>query len=153
MAGAVPLVHLKPRMDADRREIAFGQKLIKLLCASHSAHEDDNLAHVMHAVGVCTQRSFECVHGTLCSAMWACVDLVEIERIEQVIQLAILLRLLELDIVLLKAVQCQLALVVNVDLHRLRKPHSSSTTLPSLHDTTRVEAVRLCTVRCRMVNE
>ena len=89
----------------------------------------------------------------MCSAMWACVDLVEIERIEQVIQLAILLRLLELDIVLLKAVQCQLALVVNVDLHRLRKPHSSSTTLPSLHDTTRVEAVRLCTVRCRMVNE
>ena len=68
---------------------------------------------------------------TLCSAMWACVDLVEIERIEQVIQLAILLRLLELDIVLLKAVQCQLALVVNVDLHRLQKPHSSSTTLPS----------------------
>ena len=46
-------------------------------------------------------------------------DLVELERVEEVVQLAVLLVLLQLDVVLLEAVESQLRLVVDVDLHRL----------------------------------
>jgi hypothetical protein len=41
------------------------------------------------------------------------------QGIEQIVQLAVLLRLLQLDVVLLQTVQRQLRLVVHVDLHRV----------------------------------
>ena len=44
-------------------------------------------------------------------------SLVELERIQQLEELAVLLRVLQLDVVLLQPVQCQLGLVVDVDLH------------------------------------
>jgi hypothetical protein len=46
--------------------------------------------------------------------------LVELEVVEQVVELAVLLLLLELEVVLLKTVQGQLGLVVDVDLEGLR---------------------------------
>ena len=45
--------------------------------------------------------------------------LVELERVQEVDELAILLLLLELDVVLLKTVQSELGAVVDVDLQRL----------------------------------
>jgi hypothetical protein len=45
--------------------------------------------------------------------------LVELENVEQFEELPVLLAVLELDVVLLQAVQGQLRLVVNVHLHRL----------------------------------
>ena len=48
-------------------------------------------------------------------------NLVEVERIKQVVQLAVLLCLLELDIVLLETVKRQLALVVHINLHGLHR--------------------------------
>lgn len=45
--------------------------------------------------------------------------LVELKRVEQVVELAVLLALLELEEVLLETVQRQLGLVVDVDLERL----------------------------------
>lgn len=46
-------------------------------------------------------------------------DLVEVERVEQVVELAVLLALAEHHVVLHEAVQRELGLVVDVDLHRL----------------------------------
>jgi hypothetical protein len=46
-------------------------------------------------------------------------DLVELERIEEVIQLAVLLALIELDVVLLKTVEGQLLLIIHIDLERV----------------------------------
>ena len=46
-------------------------------------------------------------------------DLVEVERVEQVVELAVLLALAEHDVVLHEAVERELGLVVDVDLHRL----------------------------------
>lgn len=46
--------------------------------------------------------------------------LVEIQRVEQVRQLAVLLVLRQLDVVLHEPVQCQLRLIVHVDFHRIR---------------------------------
>ena len=48
-------------------------------------------------------------------------DLVELQRVEKVIQLSVLLLLLELDVVLLQSVQSELGLVIDVDLERLQK--------------------------------
>lgn len=48
-------------------------------------------------------------------------DLVELERVEEVVQLAVLGRLLQADVVLLQSVQGELLLVVDVDLERLRR--------------------------------
>jgi hypothetical protein len=45
--------------------------------------------------------------------------LVELENVEEFEELPVLLAVLELDVVLLQAVQGQLRLVVNVHLHRL----------------------------------
>lgn len=46
-------------------------------------------------------------------------DLVELEVVEQLVQLAVLLRLCKLDIVLLETVKCELCLVIDVDLERV----------------------------------
>lgn len=46
--------------------------------------------------------------------------LVELERVKQVIELSVLCRLSELDVMLLKTVKGELRLVVDVDLERLR---------------------------------
>lgn len=46
-------------------------------------------------------------------------DLVEFEGVEQLVELAVLLRLAKLDVVLLKTMQGELGLVVNVDLERV----------------------------------
>ena len=46
-------------------------------------------------------------------------DLVEFESVEQLIQLAILLSLAQLDVVLLQTVEGELGLVVDVDLERV----------------------------------
>lgn len=46
-------------------------------------------------------------------------DLVELELIEQVVELAVLLGLAELDVVLLETVEGELGLVVDVDLQRV----------------------------------
>lgn len=59
----------------------------------------------------------------LCGAvdrLYKDADLVELELIEQVVQLAVLGSLFELDKVLLQTVQRQLGLVIDVDLERLR---------------------------------
>mmetsp|Transcript_21625 Transcript_21625/g.37103 ORF Transcript_21625/g.37103 Transcript_21625/m.37103 type:complete len:220 (-) Transcript_21625:1322-1981(-) len=49
--------------------------------------------------------------------------LVEFQRVEQVVELAVLLGLAQLDVVLLQPVQGELGVVVHVDLHRLgRRP-------------------------------
>ena len=48
-------------------------------------------------------------------------DLVELEAVEQVVELTILLRLIELDAVLLKTMKGELGLIVNVNLERV--PH------------------------------
>ena len=53
-------------------------------------------------------------------------SLVELERIQQLEELAVLLRVLQLDVVLLQPVQCQLGLVVDVDLHGLQRKECSS---------------------------
>ena len=47
--------------------------------------------------------------------------LVELEGIQQLEELPVLLRVLQLDVVLLQPVQGQLGLVVDVDLHRLQR--------------------------------
>jgi hypothetical protein len=52
--------------------------------------------------------------------------LVELQRVEQVVQLAVLGRLLEADNVLLKTVESQLLLVIDVDLEGLRGKGSVS---------------------------
>jgi hypothetical protein len=46
-------------------------------------------------------------------------DLVELERVEQIVELPVLLALVEFDVVLLKTVKCQLLLVVDIDLQRI----------------------------------
>lgn len=46
-------------------------------------------------------------------------DLIELERVQQIVELAVLLALIELDKVLLQTVQGKLLLVVNVDLQRV----------------------------------
>lgn len=48
-------------------------------------------------------------------------DLVELQSIHEVKELPVLLLVLQLHVVLLEAVQSQLCLVVDVDLHRLRR--------------------------------
>jgi len=49
-------------------------------------------------------------------------DLVELERIEQIVELAILLLLSQLHVVLLKTVKSQLRLVVDENLDGLNEP-------------------------------
>jgi len=51
-------------------------------------------------------------------------NLVELQSIQQVVQLAVLLRLRELDVVLLQTVQRELALIVDVDLDGLWNQHN-----------------------------
>lgn len=46
-------------------------------------------------------------------------DLIELQAIEEIVELTVLLRLVELDTVLLKTVQGELGLVVDVDLERV----------------------------------
>lgn len=46
-------------------------------------------------------------------------NLIELECVEEIIQLAVLLPFAKLDKVLLEAVKCELGLVVNVDLERV----------------------------------
>ena len=46
-------------------------------------------------------------------------DLIELKAVEKVVELAVLLALIELDVVLLKTVQGKLLLVVDVDLQRV----------------------------------
>ena len=46
-------------------------------------------------------------------------DLVELECVKQIVELSILLRLAELDVVLLQPVQGKLGLIVDVDLQRV----------------------------------
>lgn len=57
-------------------------------------------------------------------------DLVELERVEQVVQLPVLLAFGELDVVLLQAVQGKLRLVIDVDLERV--PHEFLADWPGL---------------------
>lgn len=53
-------------------------------------------------------------------------DLIELERIQQIVQLTVLSRLGQLDVVLLQAVQSQLTLIVHVDLSRLHSIANTS---------------------------
>ena len=46
-------------------------------------------------------------------------DLIELKAVEEIVELAVLLRLVELDTVLLKTVQRELSLVIDVDLERI----------------------------------
>lgn len=45
-------------------------------------------------------------------------DLVELQLVKQIVELAVLLFLIKLDVVLLKTVQCELGLIVDVDFER-----------------------------------
>ncbi len=47
-------------------------------------------------------------------------DLVEFQRVQQIVELAVLFAFLQLEVVLLQAVQRQLGLVIDVNLQRLR---------------------------------
>jgi L-fucose isomerase-like protein len=58
---------------------------------------------------------FRGAHGTLDEDD----DLVELKAVEQLVQLTILLALGELDVELLKAVERQLSLIVDIDLERI----------------------------------
>lgn len=48
--------------------------------------------------------------------------LVELQHIQEVKELSVLLVVLQLDVVLLEAVKCQLGLVVHKNFHRLGQP-------------------------------
>lgn len=68
-------------MHGDRREVAFAEKLVKLVAARSAPNENDNL--------------------------------IELEAIKQVIQLAVLLAFAELDEVLLKTMQRELVVFID----------------------------------------
>ena len=53
--------------------------------------------------------------------LWRISHLVELERVEKLEQLAVLLVVLQLDVVLLQTVQRQLRVVVHVHFHGLQK--------------------------------
>ena len=72
-------------MDADTREVARDQKLVQFNRSCDGLDEDDNLQAPQHRL--CKEHSG--------------ANLVEFESIKQVIQLPVLLRLLQLDVVLL----------------------------------------------------
>jgi hypothetical protein len=59
--------------------------------------------------------------------------LVKLQDVQKLEQLSVLLRVLELDVVLLEAVQGQLGLVVDVDLHRLQEKMSGIVSLAELY--------------------
>ena len=73
-------------MDADTREVARDQKLVQFDRSCDGLDEDDNLQAPQHRL-LCDK------HKT--------ANLVEFEGIKQVIQLPVLLRLLQRDVVLL----------------------------------------------------
>jgi hypothetical protein len=59
--------------------------------------------------------------------------LVKLQNVQKLEQLPVLLRVLELDVVLLEAVQGQLGLVVDVDFHRLQEKMSGIVRLAELY--------------------
>jgi hypothetical protein len=90
------------RVDADRREVAFLQQGVELSSTSDRLDKDTNL-DVSYTPQICSKA-----------------HLVELELVEEVVEFSVLLLLLELEEVLLKSVQGQLGLVVNVDFKRLQ---------------------------------
>ena len=82
----IPLFLLQAGVDADTREVARDQKLVQFDRSCDGLDEDDNLQAPQHRL-LCNE------HQT--------ANLVEFEGIKQVIQLPVLLRLLQLDVVLL----------------------------------------------------
>lgn len=83
----IPLLLADTRVNCRAGEIAFSQKLVKLVASQCRSHKDD--------------------------------DLVELERIQEIVQLAVLLTFIELDVELLETMQSQLLFVVNVDFQRI----------------------------------
>ena len=73
-------------MDADTREVARDQELVQFDRSCDGLDEDDNLQAPQHRL--------------FCNELKT-ANLVEFEGIKQVIQLPVLLRLLQLDVVLL----------------------------------------------------
>lgn len=59
--------------------------------------------------------------------------LIELQRIQQIIQLSIFLILLQLEVVLLQSMQRQLCLVIHVDLKRLKWRNKRRPTTRQLH--------------------
>jgi len=99
-------------VDADGREVALLQQGVELRCPRNRLDEDANLR----------------VSSLTCAMRLA--DLVELEVVEQVVELAVLLLLLELEEVLLQTVQGELGLVVDVDLEGLTSVHVSKADVP-----------------------
>lgn len=46
-------------------------------------------------------------------------DLVELQIVQKIVQLSVFLRFLQLNVVLLKTMQCELGFIINIDLQRL----------------------------------
>lgn len=104
------LLLLQARVDRDRREVALAQEAVELSRARDRLDEDADLARAR------ARRSAQCASlETNCCLAY----LVELERVEEVVELAVLGRLLEANKVLLQTVERELLLVVDVDLERL----------------------------------
>lgn len=94
------------RVNANTWEVAVSEESIELCRAADRLDEDDNLQD-----GIISKRLRD---GKMTETY-----LIELKRVEQVVELSVLGSFSELDVVLLKTVQGQLGLVINVDLEGL----------------------------------
>jgi hypothetical protein len=91
-------------VDTDTREVAGHEQLVQFDTTSNRLDEDDDLQRYQ-------PRESE---ASLNEAY-----LVELQSVKELVQLPVLLDLFELNVVLLKAVEGQLRLVVDKDFERL----------------------------------
>ena len=92
-------------MNTDRREVAFLQQSVELCSSGDRLDKDTDLS---------------CQLGFVISSKRG-ADLVKLEVVEQIVELPVLFLLLELEEVLLKTMESQLGLVVDVDFEWLVK--------------------------------
>lgn len=102
----VPILLLEPRVNADAREVAGHEELVKLDRTCNRLHEDDDLNSM---VRIQVPQS-----GVQCDA-----NLVELQSIQELVQLLVLLDFLQLDVVLLETVKSEFRLVIDKDFQRL----------------------------------
>ena len=106
------LVALDTVYVSTARNWLIGNDGLPLLLADTGVHSDTG--EVALAQQTCPARCTQC-------ALDEDDDLVELEVVEQIIELAVLLALAELDVVLLKTVEGELGLIIDVNLERV--PH------------------------------
>lgn len=105
--GGRPLLLGHVPVDGDGGEVLLDEELVEGHAPRHRPHEHHHLHH--HHCGSISEKGVG-QEG----------NLVELEDVEELEELLVLLILLELDVVLLEAVQRELGLVVHVDFHRLQ---------------------------------